>query len=70
MGTAQQEIPVAQLKPTSYAVNLTVEEMGILVEALRMLSAQWDQSMFRHGYTSPTPYEVDALLEDFKKAIS
>ena len=68
MGTAQQEFPVAQFKPTSYAVNLTVEEVDILIKALRLLSDQWDQSM--NPYGDMEPYQIDALLEDFKKAVS
>ena len=59
---------MAQFKTTSYAVNLTVEEVDILIEALRVLSTHWDDSIFFLG--DVPPYEVDALLESFKKAVS
>ena len=69
IGTAQQEIPVAQFKATSFEVSMTLEEVWILTEALTVLRHNSEQSpMFAVDMPdSRSLCEIEDLLEQFKK---
>jgi len=64
IGTAQQEIPVAQFKATSFEVSLTRREVCVLAEGLEALRRQYDEGPVCDGQD---PWTLGKLLEEFKK---
>jgi hypothetical protein len=66
MGTAQQEIPVAQFKATSFEVSLTSEEAQLLAEGLEALLREYNETPLVFSVDNDF-YTLDKLREDFKQ---